>query len=233
MKITVTGKNSKDIAGLVKNLNFEIVKSNPDVVISYGGDGTLLYSERIYPGVPKLPIRDGLVCKKCLKHDETVLLTNLLKGKLKLKEYQKLETVILYQTVTALNDFVIRNLAPIHTIRFRTSLTGKLIIGDGIIISTHFGSTGYFKSITGKTFEKGWGVAFNNITEKIKPLQLKADDEIKFKLIRGQATLSYDNNPDILTLDEGSELVFKLSDKIAKIYEADSLRCPNCKITRG
>ncbi len=232
MKVIVTGKNSKNIEELIKNLGIEIVQSNPEVIVSFGGDGTLLYSERIYQGIPKLPVRDSLVCKKCSKHNEITLFTNLLKGKLKLKQYRKLETTILYKTLIALNDFVIRNITPIHTIRFQTSLTQKLLIGDGIVVSTPFGSTGYFKSITGKTFDKGFGIAFNNTTEKFSPLNLKENDKITFNLVRGQATLSYDNNPDILTLDEGSELVFKLSDKAARIYEADSLRCPNCKVTR-
>ena len=56
---------------------------------------------------------------------------------------------------------------------------------------------------------------------------------IIFKLIRGSATLSFDNNPDIFKIDEGSELQFKLSDKTTKIYELESLRCLNCQIMRG
>lgn len=233
MKVLITGKNSKNIRGLTQEIGFEIVTDNPDVVISYGGDGTLLYSERIYPGVPKLPIRDSLVYNKCSKHDETALLKDLLKGKLKLKEYAKLETTILYQTLTALNDFVIRNVTPIHAIRFQITGENKLLIGDGIVLSAPFGSTGYFKSITGDTFKKNWGLAFNNTTEKLSPLFFKEKDTLTFKLIRGTATLSFDNNPDIFNIDEGSELVFKLSAKVAKIYEPESLRCPDCIVTRG
>lgn len=233
MKLFLHGKNAKNIEPLVKDLGFEIVNSNPDIVISYGGDGTLLASERLYPGIPKLPIRDSLVCKKCPDHGEKVLLQNLLKDKLKLKEYKKLETTFFYQTLTALNDFVIRNAQPMHAIRFQATGTKKLLIGDGIVLSTPFGSTGYFKSITGETFERDWGLAFNNITEKEPPIFLKDEETIIFKLIRGNATLSFDNNPDIFRIDEGSELQFKLSDQVAKIYELESLRCPNCKISRG
>lgn len=233
MKLLLTGKNAKDIEGLVKSLGFEIVTANPDVIISYGGDGTLLTAERLYPGIPKLPIRDSLVCKKCPDHEEKVLLQHLLEGKLKLEEYKKLETTFLYKTFTALNDFVIRNAAPMHAIRFQTTGIDKLLIGDGIVLSTPFGSTGYFKSITGQTFEEGLGLAFNNTTEKEPPIFLKDKDTVIFKLVRGTATLSFDNNPDIFKVDEGSELQFKLSDKVAKIYELESLRCPNCKVTRG
>ncbi|OGE29516.1 hypothetical protein A2867_00925 [Candidatus Daviesbacteria bacterium RIFCSPHIGHO2_01_FULL_40_11] len=244
MKLLLHGKNSKNIESLVKSLEVEIVNSNPDVVISYGGDGSLLASERLYPGIPKLPIRDSLVCKKCPTHDEKVLLQSLLKGKLNLKEYKKLETTFFYKTFTALNDFVIRNATPMHAIRFKVtskashpapagagSISNQVLIGDGIVLSTPFGSTGYFKSITGQTFKKGWGLCFNNTTEKIPPVFLTDEDMVTFKLVRGSATLSFDNNPDIFKVDEGSELQFKLSDKTAKIYELESLRCPNCKIT--
>lgn len=233
MKALLAGKNSKDINSLVTSLGFEIVAANPDVVISYGGDGTLLYSERKYPEVPKLPIRDSLVCIKCPDHDAKLFLKKLLEGKLQLKQYRKLETTVLYQTLYALNDFVIRNAEPVHAIRFLITDINKLLIGDGIVLSTPFGSTGYFKSITGKTFNKGFGLAFNNTTEKIPPVIFNDEDTVTFKLIRGAATLSFDNNPDIFNIDEGSELVFKLSDKVAKIYELESLRCPNCKVTRG
>lgn len=233
MKILLHGKNAKNIEPLAKSLGFAIVTSSPDAIISYGGDGTLLTAERLYPGIPKLPIRDSLVCKKCPDHEEKILLQHLLGSKLKLKEYKKLETTIFYQTFTALNDFVIRNAQPMHAIRFQISNTNKLLIGDGIVLSTPFGSTGYFKSITGETFETGWGLAFNNTTEKNPPVFLNDHDTINFKLVRGEATLSFDNNPDIFKIDEGSELQFKLSEKTAKIYELESLRCPNCKVTRG
>ncbi|MBI2315251.1 hypothetical protein HYU93_04325 [Candidatus Daviesbacteria bacterium] len=232
MKALVTGKNSQNIKPLLKSLGIEVVSYNPEVIISYGGDGTLLYSERTYPGIPKLPIRNSLICKKCPRHDETLLLQKLLKSKLKLKEYKKLETTFFYKTFYALNDFVIRNKHPIHTIRFKIPPSDKLILGDGIVISTSFGSTGYFKSITRQTFDKGFGVAFNNTIEKIGPLLLKDRNQVVFKLVRGQATLSFDNNPDIFNIDEGSELIFQLSDKIAKIYETDSLRCPDCIVRR-
>lgn len=231
MKVLLHGKNSKNIQELVQNLGFAVVIQNPDIIISYGGDGTLLSAERKYPGIPKLPIRNSQLCKKCSDHDDKVVLQRLLDGKLKLTEYKKLETIVLYKTFYALNDFVIRNSDPTHTIRFRVN-DGKLLIGDGIVIATPFGSTGYFKSITGETFKDGFGVAFNNTTEKIGPLFLKNADTVTFQLIRGKATLSFDNSPDIFNIDEDSELVFKLSNQVTKIYQDTSLRCPNCEVIR-
>lgn len=232
MKILLLGKNSQKLENLLKNLRFEIVNQSPEVIISYGGDGTLLSSERTHPGIPKLPIRDSLICKKCPEHSEEVLLKKLLQGKLELKTYSKLETEVENQSLVALNDFVIRNKAPMHSIRFKIEAS-ELLIGDGVVISTPFGSSGYFKSITQKTFGKGFGLAFNNTTEQLEPQFFNNNDQVAFKLIRGNATLSFDNNQDIFTISEGSKLTFKISDQVANIYEADALRCPNCHINRG
>ncbi len=233
MKVLLFGKTVKNIEGLVKDLGLQIVRENPDIIISYGGDGTLISAERKYPGIPKLPLRDSLICKKCSKHEDEIVLKKLLANRLKPTEYSKLETTFFYQTFYALNDFVIRNSNPTHTIRFKTSSTkDRLLIGDGIVISTAFGSTGYFKSITGKSFQQGFAVAFNNTTQKISPVFLKDQEKLNFKLTRGKATLSFDNSPDIFNLDEGSEVNFKLSSKVAKIYADTSLRCPNCQVIR-
>lgn len=231
MTVLLYGNHSKDLASLVKSLGIEIVESEPDVIITYGGDGTLISGERVYPGIPKLPLRDSKVCNKCQKHLDETVLKNLAAGKFRLVEYRKLETTFFYKTLFALNDFVIRNVLPIHAIRFHVSIhKNKLFIGDGVVISTPFGSTGYFKSITDKTFEKGWGLAFNNTTQNSSPVLLKDKDSVTFKLMRGTATLSFDNNPDLFKIDEGSEVTFKLSDQTAKVFEARSLRCPDCKI---
>ncbi len=239
MKVKIFGKNSENIYKLVKKFalpavrqGFEIVTNNPDVIISFGGDGTLLSSEREYPGIPKLPIRNSRFCNKCLNHKDEVLLESLRAGKLTLRQYSKLETKISGKKLVALNDFVIRNQKPIHTIRFKIA-DGELLIGDGIVISTPFGSSGYFKSITQKTFNNGFGLAFNNTTRNLKPQFFGRDDKLIFHLVRGKAGLSFDNNPNVYPVPEGSEVIFNLSDQITKIYELESLRCNDCQVTRG
>lgn len=246
MRVLLYGTNSKNIEELVKKLGFEVANSNPDVVISYGGDGTLLSGEREFPGIPKLPIRNSQFCHKCSKHKDEILLQNLLEGKLKLKEYKKLHTkTVERKELFALNDFIIRNEHPSHAIRFKILYPSFIVdedpyIGDGIVVSTPFGSTGYFKSITGEDFKYGFGVAFNNTTEKEGPIYLDQDKidrqdgftYLDFELVRGKAILTYDNSPEIYHIPEGEGLAFELSIQVAKIYEDTSLRCPNCQVQR-
>lgn len=230
MKTVIVGKDLKEITKLVKSLGFEVIKKNPELVISYGGDGTLIHSERHHPGIPKLPMRNSKVCKKCPKHEDKKVLQDFLTGKLKLEEYQKLHTKVLGKDLYALNEFVIRNELPIQAIRFRVGSSKQLQIGDGIVVSTPFGSTGYFKSVTGETFTDGFALAFNNTTAKINPVYINPDGFIEFELVRGKAVLAYDNNPDMYHLSVGTKLKFKLSDQVAQIYGYEIMRCPNCHL---
>ena len=193
MKVILHGNKSKNLEGLVKDLGFEIVSKNPDIVISYGGDGTMLSTERKYPGIPTLPIRNSEFCNKCTKHDDKKVLENLLVGKLKLTEQKKLHTKVNGRDLYALNDFVIRNTDAAHAIRFKVkhATPSELIIGDGIVIATPFGSTGYFKSITRETFTDGFSLAFNNTTKKIAPIYFDQDeiDESTHDLTVGVSSL--------------------------------------------
>lgn len=243
MKTVIVGKDLKEIEKLVQGLSFKTVKDNPDLVISYGGDGTLIHSERHYPGIPKLAMRNSKVCKKCPKHEDKKVLQDFLAGKLKLKEHKKLHTNIYGKDLYALNEFVIRNKLPIQAIRFRLKLPrhsglnpksiNKLLIGDGIVVATPFGSTGYFQSITGETFTDSFALAFNNTTEKKKPICIDNNESIEFELVRGKAILAYDNSPDMYHLSAGTKLKFELSDQVAQIYGYETMRCPNCQVIRG
>lgn len=234
MKLLLFGKNTQELAPLVKSLSFELVEKDPDVVLSYGGDGTLLAAEHNFPNTPKLPIRDSQVCIKCAQHSDEVLLTKLKNNELTLTTYQKLEANFLENRVTALNDIVIRNALPTHAIRFTVKKNGQpvtedTVIGDGVIAATPFGSTGYFQSITRKTFDQGFGLAFNNPVREISPLFFQ-NDIITIEIVRGPATLSFDNSQTIYSLGQKDTVEIKASSQKALIYSPQTLRCPDCKI---
>lgn len=240
MKIQLFGRSTEELKKLVVSLGFEIVYKNPDVIISYGGDGTLLSCEREFPEIPKLPLRQTKYCNKCSNHTDKIILEKLKTAQLKYKTHKKLTTNIYGKDLFALNDFILRNEELVHTIRFKIN-NSDLIIGDGIVISTPFGSTGYFKSISGKTFTDGFAVAFNNPTVKSNSIYVDQDEidklddftYIEFELKRGKAILGFDNSDETYKISEGTKLAFKLSNQIAGIYSDTSLRCPDCKVIRG
>lgn len=222
MKVNIVSLDKDKVTKLKKKiskLDFTYSK-NPDVVISLGGDGTFFYAERKFPSIPKILVRDKNICIKCHKNDvhsiET-LLKKLSKKKFKIKTLMKLVTKSKGKKLIAVNDIVIRNKDPSCAIRFSLKAGDKVyknLIGDGIVIATPFGSTGYFESITRKTFSNGIGIAFNNCIIDLKPLILNENSKIEFKLLREKATLSADNNKKIITLDKGNKVVIeKYKDK--------------------
>jgi NAD+ kinase len=237
MKILLYGKNSEDIKPLCEEMGFEIVEENPDVIITYGGDGTLLASERKFPEIPKLPIRDSKVCRKCSEHETEHLLTLLKEDKLLITQQPKLETEFEGNKLVALNDIVVRNASAYHAIRFYLSVNGtrytkELVIGDGIVVSTAFGSTGYYQSITRTTFEKNFRIVFNNAVTELSPLEFTAEDEITMDIVRGPGELTCDNNPETIELEAGNQLHIKVSTNTASIYSPETLRCNKCQIRR-
>jgi NAD+ kinase len=237
MRVSLFGKNSDSIRHFIPEYGLELVEDQPEVIISYGGDGTLLSAERKYPSIPKLPIRDSKVCKKCPLHTTEHLLKELAEGKIKLENYPKLEAKFGNESIIALNDLVVRNSIPIHALRFRVYINGKLlipevIIGDGVVFTTVFGSSGYYQSITRKTIEREFAIAFNNTTFPIENTKFSKGDIIKVEIIRGPGTLSSDNNSKLHTLKEGDHVTIHASTHDARIYVEKTLRCTECVVLR-
>lgn len=231
MKIAVEGKNKIKTQILKENLKlfgYKVVEKNPDIVISYGGDGSFLYSERKYPGVPKLITRNDSICKKCVEGDHVELLDKIKTGKYKVKKYKKLETIIIKGKKKtklkslAVNDVVIRNIEQFHAIRFNLFIGNKKIneeyVGDGIVVATTFGSTGYYYAITKKSIFSGMGVALNN-TMTQKNNHLAGSKTVKFVLNRNSAGLTIDNEPVMLTLTPGDCVEIKQSNKFFRLIQ--------------
>ncbi len=198
MKVAVvTGRNeggSETVKHLLRKVGLKVSRK-PDVVLSYGGDGTLLLAERTFPDVPKLVIKDSRVCHKC---DYEISTLEQLLQRLKKKDFKKIYVMKLQcGDKVALNEFQLHNANPTTAIRFSTDVRGEThtnIIADGAIICTPFGSSGYYLSAGGKRFEKGIGFTLNNPhNAERKARVLDEDSTVTMTLQRGPALLCYDN----------------------------------------
>ena len=207
MKVTLFGTNKSDVEPLVKSLGFEIVDKNPEFVITFGGDGTLVRSEEAFSGIPKIALRDSAVCKKCSRISNEDVLTAVKEGRYKTENLMKLSASAHGKTITGMNDVIVHNADPRKGIRYTMFVNDQMlnseIIGDGVVVATPFGSTGYYRSITDSFFEVGIGLAFNNSTEQSDHIVLKEDSVLQFTLTRGPAVVYADNTEECIELSEG------------------------------
>lgn len=228
MKVAVIGLTRKLIENKLVEYGLKPDKKNPDVVISVGGDGTALYAERIYPGIPRIMIRHSKTCEKCKigEHDFPKALGALKKKEYKIKEEIKVEGIINNdptKKLVGLNEIGIHHKIPTKTIRLRIRVNNKIVvdevIGDGIVVATPYGSTAYFYSITRKKFYKSMGVAFNNSKKSREPLILKDDSVIEAQVLRGLGLATADNDERMIPIRKGDVLKIRKAKQKARIIE--------------
>ena len=221
MRVIIFGKNKADIRPLVQAAGFAVVEENAQFVISYGGDGTLMHAEHEYPGIPKIVLKDSIICKRCSPLPNEEVLKKVINRRYAVEELMKLEADADGRKLFAMNDIIVHNKDPRHAIRYSLSVNGlpigNTIIGDGIVVATPFGSTAYYRSIADGSFELGIGLAFNNSTEQSDHVVLKEDSVITVKIIRGPAVLYADNQEHELILGKDAEVVIRRSSLKAAI----------------
>ena len=223
MKIKIYARNKEKIPCLknkILKLNSEVKFSNkPEIIICFGGDGTVLHAEKLHPQIPKLIIRDQSICKSCNTGNLGDVLKKFFENKYVIEEEPKIQAITNNKKLTATNDIVIRNADQHHAIRFevKSGKQKKEAIGDGVVIATPFGSTAYYNSITRETITKGIGIAFNNSTKKIKPIN--TNQKIIFKLKRNKAYLTSDNYSKKIILKEGDEVIIQESKEKFKVIK--------------
>ncbi len=215
MNIKIFGKISKAEKDYLKKVGFKINLPIPDFVFVFGGDGSLMKAEQKYPKVPKVIIKKSKICKKCPKLSFKKIVSKIKNKNFEIKKFYKLEAESKNKKILGINDIVIHNGNPRHAIRYSVAIKDidfyKEAIGDGVVVATSFGATGYFRSITDSIFYVGTGLAFNNSTESIDHMVINENSEIKIKITRGPAECYADNNPRRMLLKEGQTVVVRKS----------------------
>jgi len=219
--------------------NLELVEDNPDVVVSFGGDGTLLAAELCWPGKPKVPVLNSRRGHRCIPHPPANVVDALAEGRLVRTEYTKLECLINHPEPGVVEpDFVLVCLNEINVdmgrinsaVRFRMWLddepfeNGTEIIGDGFIACTPFGSTAYFNSITRGLFQKGIGIAFKAASHKTNHLVVPEDVVVRFVITRGPALLAFDSSADYVSLVTNDELIVRRHSQSAVILTCEPVK---------
>ncbi len=223
MKTLLFGAQADDLRPEIeKHPELTLVQSRPDVIVCYGGDGTLLSAELRWPGIPKVPIKNSRRGERCIPHPPEAVIARLAHDELCRTEYGKLECAV-YQSghdeamcyLTAMNEFNLHNGRINAAVRFMLWLDdepyedGAEIIGDGFVVCTPFGSTAYYNQITRGVFFEGMGIAFKYTAQHTNHHVIPDHITVRARITRGPAVLAFDNCPDYFNLDQGDELVIR------------------------
>ena len=234
MKIKLLGKNLDDIRPLLSTYGME-ESEDFELVVTHGGDGALLGAERVYPGIPKLPIRDERTANPCPLHTLEKRLKNFCDCP-KLFTLPKLRGEYGSRSVIGMNDIILYNGDRVSALRYRVRIDGELyaseVVGDGVVLASVHGSTAYYKSITHSIFRVGIGLAFSNSTEEVNHLVLNSNSRVEIDILRGPAILSADNTPERIEIPERATVVLTQSDETAQIYDLKDFMCPVCRRLR-
>lgn len=237
MKASIFGRHLEPLKRLLEERGVELCgNSVADVIIVRGGDGSLLGSEREFPGVPKLPLRDSDEAPLCPLHSTSSIIDSFLDGSLSTSILPKIEGGAKGRRLLGINDAFIHSRNSVSAMRYKVWIDNALyaeeIVGDGACVSTVHGSTAYYRSITHSVFRVGIGLAFSNSTELVNHLVLPEGSMIKFKISRGPAEIVADNSPDPIQIDCGDEAIVRMSSEKAVIHGLDVFMCEECRRLR-
>ncbi len=179
---------------------FSLGRDKVDVIMVIGGDGTLFRTlHRLGEDVvPIMTVKAGRRGFLLDVYPEEVLdrLRDLVEGRYRLVEYMRLETSIegRYTRVLplAINDVVIINWASLRTkiIRIRINIDGEELYkveGDGIIVATPLGSSGYALAMGGPLVDINLEalslVPIASIQLNVKPVVLAPSKRIEIEVL--------------------------------------------------
>ncbi len=209
---------------LPRHLEYEKIEDalpGADLLVCFGGDGTILHSARHANeyGVPILGVNMGSVGFLAeLEHSEMSQLGKLAKGSFAVEERMMLDVSVLRDGKQVFHDLALNDAAlmksalgrvlDIHLFCGQTKMTK--FSGDGVLISTPTGSTGYALSAGGPLIEP---TAENLLVSPVcahamgvKPMVLSAQRTVSVRVGKGSRKAAY------LTVDGGKSFRFSERD---------------------
>ena len=170
--------------------------SKVDLIIVFGGDGTLLRSARKYleHNIPILGINMGTVgfLTDVKTEDFESIIKDVIDGNCKIEERNLVSASFNNTTAYGLNEIVIHSGAYTQLMRYRLSVNDKVVYeqrSDGLIIATPTGSTAYALSAGGPIIHPGLDVwtILPMLPQSIssRPFVISSDEKVKVNLLRG------------------------------------------------
>lgn len=229
MKIKVFCNNNinslkvlKELKEKIKKHNLELVENNFDIGIAIGGDGSFLRmvkecefnQEILYVG-----INTGTLgfAQEIYPNNIDEFLDKLIKEEYKIEKVAIQETKVYsdyIKTYYSLNEIVIRD-ENLNVLKLDIKIDNTKLesfAGDGILISTSFGSTAYNLSY-------GGSLVYNELhtlqITPIAPLNNKAYKTLTNSVIIPQnRTITLETNNSIILTIDGENIIYENIDKI-------------------
>ncbi len=199
-----------------------------DMIISFGGDGTILHTARLSSGtgIPILGVNLGKVGFLAEISPGEI---NDVAEKIKNGDYEILERMAFYAKTTAgkeyfaLNDIAIDRNSETRILEFSASVDGKHagdFTADGIILSTPTGSTAHSVSAGGPLVMPECNVIIftpicpHSLT--FRPMIIDGSREIRLDILNGMARMAVDGQ-SFVDVPAGSQVTIKRYKEPVKI----------------
>ncbi|MDH3730195.1 MAG: NAD(+)/NADH kinase [Acidimicrobiia bacterium] len=208
--------------------------ADADVVVSIGGDGTLLRAVRAAgPSRPVVGVDVGYVGYLADVEPDAItgLIASLAAGEYAVVEHMTVAVDLPDGTVfTGLNDVVVEKVMSQHALRLRCVIDDEPLItyrADGLIFATPTGSTAYAYSAGGPVVDPSVEalllvpVAAHNLFSR--PLVLQPDSLIELEVLAGRPARINVDGQDLGVAESGDLLRIRRGDKPALLVALDSV----------
>ena len=220
----------------IMKLNNKEFVSKVDLIIVFGGDGTLLNSARKYlkNNIPILGINMGNVgfLTDVKTEDFESIIQDILNGKFEIEERNLVSASFLNETVYGLNEIVIHSGAYTQLMRYRLSVNDKVVYeqrSDGLIIATPTGSTAYALSAGGPIIHPSLDVwtILPMLPQSIssRPFVISSKERVVIKLLKGpleDAKICADGHDDIAVPYDEDIAITKMNNTLRLVHPVDN-----------
>lgn len=234
--LSILKTESANIAKLKSIKTFDTLDTSFDLLVSVGGDGTILRAVELVKnmGIPIIGVNTGrLGFLATIQVDQIEnAIQNIIDGKYKISERSLLsiETTPENHDITslnfALNEIAVSRKNTTSMITVETYLDGEYLTSywsDGLIVSTPTGSTGYSLSCGGPVITPATNsfvltpIAPHNLSAR--PLIIPDSTEIQLKVYGREDNHLVSLDSRIATLDNGTLITIKKADFKIKMID--------------
>ena len=217
----------------------EFCAQQPEIMVSYGGDGAILsvWREAVRKGKIIYPVRNYGRCEKHIDPFASVNLDAVCQNRIVVCEHIVRSSGLSYK-YNALSEIQVKSSDVTSALRMDIYVDGtkfcENVIADGVICSTPFGATGYFSSIARTLFMNGLGFAFIAPTIGVNNLILPFGHKIEISPRRdAEIVIAADKTTHCASLTDGDRMLFYVDpNKSIEFTGLDVFHCPDCRARR-